>query len=68
MSYQQVFPNHRPGWYDTLAIAKAKWLAELNQHKAGFEGLTTRYSSTQARDADTKLITLQKILQKEVEG
>lgn len=61
-----TFPTTRPRRSDTRWIAKQKWLQVLNG--GGVDGgldQTIIYEDTLVRFHDTKLITLQKILQEQ---
>lgn len=61
-----IYSTTRPRRSDTRAIAKGKWLQLLTSGASnpGDSGVVT-YPDTLPRYWDTKLITLQKILQKE---
>lgn len=57
-----IYPTTRPGFFDTKAIAKAKWKQQLAQPSGAAAGLLAGPPTTDVQFHDTKLITLQKIL------
>lgn len=59
------YSTTQPRKYDTKAIAKAKWLQALNDGGSDDGSGAIIYSDTENRWHDTKLITLQKILQQQ---
>ena len=66
MAARVTYPTTRPRKSDTRYIAKAKWLQAVNGD--GLDGgldQSTVYEDTEVRHSDTRLITLQKILQQQ---
>lgn len=56
------YPTTRPGWYDTEAIAQAKWKQQLTNPSSATAGLMANPQNTTNGFYDTKLKTMQKIL------
>lgn len=57
-----IYATTKPGWYDTRAIAKGKWLQQLNSPSNVSAGLVATPDTHNPGHADTKLRVLQKIL------
>lgn len=57
------YSTTRPRKYDTKAIAKGKWLQARRDGPSDDGSGSITYPDTEGRWHDTKLITLQKILQ-----
>lgn len=62
MPVESIYATTRAGWYDTRAIAKAKWLQQLRTPSTTAAGMLAEPQTTSLKFHDTKLITLQKIL------
>lgn len=58
------YSTTKPRKYDTRAIAKGKWLQTKRDGPSDDGSGSITYSTTENQFHDTKLITLQKILQK----
>lgn len=59
------YSTTQPRKYDTKAIAKGKWLQILRDGSSSDTSGQITFDDTENRYHDTKLITLQKILQQE---
>lgn len=57
-----VYATTKPGFYDTHAIAKGKWLQQLRNPSSTSAGLVAEPDNTQVRFNDTRVRTTQKIL------
>lgn len=60
-----IYSTTKPRRYDTVAIAKAKWLQVLRSGASEDSTSFIHYDDTENRFHDTELITVQKILQQE---
>jgi hypothetical protein len=57
-----IYSTTRAGWFDTLAIAKAKWLQQVKAPSSAASGMLSEPTTTQPQFHDGKLRTVQKIL------
>ena len=59
-----IYPTTRAGRYDTRAIAKGKWLQQLNSPSTASAGVLQEPTDLNIKFHDSRLMVLQKIITK----